>query len=162
MDTGNLMENKLVQIEKKNYGDLFSQHLFDQYRHYVESAEKISERRVTAHNFFLTVNSFLTALYGILKNFGMNLWGTRLLTIIGILASFTWLFVIRSYRDLNTVKFEVIHELENYMPAALYHYEWQKAQHGKRQTYKPTSHIEKYVPIIFIVLYMTLLLISFL
>ena len=61
-----------------------------------------------------------------------------------------------TYRDLNTVKFKVIHELEQHMPAALYDYEWKKAEEGRGKAYHPLTHLERWVPIIFILLYLLL------
>ena len=61
-----------------------------------------------------------------------------------------------AYRDLNSVKFKVIHELEQRMPEALYDYEWQKVEEGRGKAYHPVSHLELSVPIIFMVLYVLL------
>ena len=68
--------------------------------------------------------------------------------------------IITSYRDLNTVKFKVIHELEQQMPAALYAYEWQTAEEVVGKTYQPLSHLERWTPAIFIVLYVLLAIID--
>jgi hypothetical protein len=153
-------KHKLLQNTKETYGKHFTGHLFEQYKHYVESAEKISERRTTANNFFLTVNSFLLTFNGLLAGFGVNKSWLIIPSIAGFFVSLTWYSVIKSYRDLNTVKFEVLHELEEHMPVALYGYEWCKAEQGKGGAYKPTSHIEKWVPIIFMVLYSMLFVIG--
>jgi hypothetical protein len=70
--------------------------------------------------------------------------------VAGALLCVLWWTLIRSYRDLNTVKFEVIHELEKRLPARLYAYEWEKAEHGKNpDRYKPLTHVEVAVPWVF-------------
>lgn len=152
-----LGDSVLIKNNKEAYGDFFSEHLFEQYKHYVESAEKISERRVTSNNFFLAANSFMLSLNG----FPINEWCSLLVCIAGILVSLTWSAVVQSYKSLNSVKFQVIHELEKYMPAALYEYEWYKAEYGKGEAYKPTSHIERWVPKIFIFMYVVVILIKY-
>jgi hypothetical protein len=85
---------------------------------------------------------------------------TILVPVTGMLVALTWHRIITSYRDLNTVKFEVIHELEQRMPAALYRYEWDKAEHGRGTKYHPLSHLERIIPIIFVVLYAVLGIVS--
>ena len=153
---GETLDIKLIRHTKESYGASFKADLFDQYKLYVESAEKISERRLSANNYLLTVNAFLVTLYGLIAaNRYMGYWAI-LVPVAGVLVSLTWHRTITSYRDLNTVKFKVIHELEQQMPAALYGYEWRKAEEGLGKTYHPLSHLERWVPIIFIVLYVLL------
>lgn len=153
---------RLIQHTKESYGETFATDLFEQYKLYVASAEKISERRISANNYLLTVNAFLVTLYGLLAASQYRSYWTVLVPIAGILVALTWHRIITSYRDLNTVKFAVIHELEQRMPAALYHYEWLKAEEGQGKAYRPLSHLERWVPIIFIILYALLFILGIL
>jgi len=153
---------RLIQHTKESYGETFAADLFEQYKLYVASAEKISERRISANNYLLTVNAFLITLYGLLAASQYRSYWTVLVPISGILVALTWHRVITSFRDLNTVKFSVIHELEKEMPAALYHYEWLKAEEGRGKTYHPLSHLERWIPVTFIILYALLSLIGIL
>ncbi len=153
---------QLIRQTKEAYGDSFRADLFEQYKLYVESAERISVRRVTANNYLLTVNAFLVTLYGLVAASRFNTIWTILVPIAGLLVALTWHRIITSYRDLNSVKFSVIHELERQMPAALYDYEWQKAEEGRGKSYRPLSHLERWVPIIFMVLYVLLALLAWL
>lgn len=150
---------QLLRNTAETYGDSFKAHLFEQYKLYIESAERTSERRVAANNYLLTVNAFLVTLYGLLAASPYRGGWAVLVPIAGVLVSLTWQRIITSYRDLNTVKFKVIHELEQQMPAALYDYEWQKAEEGCGQRYQPLTHLERWVPIIFIALYVLLAII---
>lgn len=152
--------SQLLQHTEKDYGDSFKAHLFEQYKLYVESAEKISERRVSANNYLLTVNAFLVTLYGLLAASRYGGYWTILVPVAGVLVSFNWHRIITAYRDLNTVKFSVIHELERYMPAALHKYEWQRAEFGRGKAYRPLSHLERGVPLIFMALYVLLAVIG--
>jgi hypothetical protein len=153
---------QLIRHTKETYGESFKADLFEQYKLYVESADRVSERRVSANNYLLTVNAFLVTLYGILAASPYKSYWTILVPVAGILVSMTWYRIIVSYRDLNSVKFKVIHELEEYMPAALYEYEWQKAEEGKGRAYHPLTHLEQWVPIIFIGLYAVLAILGLL
>jgi hypothetical protein len=151
---------QLIRHTKETYGESFKADLFDQYKLYVASAEKISERRVSANNYLLTVNAFLVTLYGLLAASPYRGGWAVLVPVAGVLVSLTWQRIITSYRDLNTVKFKVIHELEREMPAALYDYEWHKAGEGSGKVYHPLTHLERWVPVVFMLLYMLLAVIG--
>lgn len=151
---------QMIHHTTETYGDSFKADLFEQYKHYVESAEKISERRVSTNNYLLTVNAFLVTLYGLVAASRFHTFWTILVPLAGILVSLTWYRIITSYRDLNTVKFQVIHELERHMPAALYDYEWKKAERGRGKKYHPLSHLERWVPIVFVALYVLLIVVG--
>lgn len=149
---------RLIQHTADSYGDSFKADLFEQYKLYVESADKISERRVAANNYLLTVNASLVTLYGFMaKNQYKSDW-VILVPIAGALVALVWHQIITSYRDLNTVKFSVIHEFEQYMPAAPYAYEWHKAERGKGKIYHPLTHLERWVPFMFMGLYVSLVI----
>ena len=152
----------MIRHTKETYGDSFRANLFEQYKLYVESAERISERRVAANNYLLTVNAFLVTLYGLVAAIRFNTFWTLLVPVAGFLVALTWHRIITSYRDLNTVKFTVIHELEQHMPAALYDYEWQKAEEGRGKSYHPLSHLERWIPIDFMILYVLLAVVGLL
>ena len=151
---------QLIRHTKESYGESFTADLFEQYKLYVASAEQVSERRVSANNYLLTVNAFLVTLYGLLAASKFRGYWAVLVPIAGVLVSLTWHRIITSYRDLNAVKFKIIHELEQQMPAAIYDYEWYTAEEGRGKTYHPLSHLERWVPIIFIVLYVVLAIVA--
>jgi hypothetical protein len=69
-----------------------------------------------------------------------------------------WFRLVKSYKDLNTTKFAVIHELEAYLPAALFKHEWAVCGHGDPKKYRPLTHTEQWIPIVFLVLYAVLVL----
>src|SRR5947199_8325058 len=94
--------SELIRHNEATYGDSFKADLFEQYKHYVESAEKISERRVSANNYLLTVNAFLITLFGVVAANKFRSYWTILVPIAGLLVSLTWHRIITSYRDLNT------------------------------------------------------------
>lgn len=150
------IRGRLLNDNSGSYGPSHQEHLFRQYLHYVESAEKISERRVAANNYLLTINSILVALYGTFPAAHAAGFWSLLLPFAGVLMAATWLQIVTSYRDLNSIKYSVIHELEAQLPAALYAYEWYKADMGRGDAYRPTSHLERAVPVIFGLIYIGL------
>ena len=79
-----------------------------------------------------------------------------LIPAIGILICLLWYFIIKSHVDLNRIKFDVIHELEQHLPAAMYKYEWYLAEEGQGKAYRAVTTIERWVPILFALLHVAL------
>ena len=147
----------LFSKNEKDYGSDYKEHLFEQYKLYVESVEKTSDRRQHANNYFITINTALISLIGLSFQikFFENLAGIKsILALLGIIVCVIFWFLIRSYKQLNTGKFAVIHEIEKNLPLALYKYEWEVLGEGKdNKKYYPFSHVELFVPWVFGILY---------
>ena len=136
-----------------DYGDSFKAHLLEQYRLYVQSADNASERRVASSRYLLTVNAALVAAYGFQSVLAERAVLAIPIALAGIILSLLSYSIIKSFRDLNTAKFKIIHELEKHLPAALYAYEWRLLEEGKGKAYWPTTHVEKWMPLLFLVLH---------
>ncbi len=148
--------NNLFQFTGEAYEGSFKADLLEQYKLYVQSAENVSTRRVHSSRYLLTLNAALVAMYGFqFAGFGQSYW-TLVVPIIGILVSLLWCLIIKSHADLNRVKFKVIHELEQHLPAAMYKYEWRLAEYGRGKSYRAVTAIEKWIPILFAVLHVVL------
>ena len=87
--------------------------------------------------------------------FGQSYWAL-LIPVIGIPISLLWYLIIKSHADLNRIKFSVIHEFEQHLPAAMYEYEWRLAEDGKGKSYRAITTIEKWIPILFAILHVSL------
>ena len=135
------------------YGGSFHADLLEQSKLYVQSAENVSARRLASSQYLLTLNAPLVALYGFQSaGFGENYW-TLLVPITGILVSLLWRLIIKSHADLNHVKFKVIHELEQHLPAAMFKYEWRLAEEGQGKAYRAVTTIERWIPVLFAALH---------
>lgn len=145
---------------KENYGSQYDSHLFEQYKMYVESAEKISDRRQNANNYFIAINTAIITLFGLsfqIDFFDKLFWERGLLALLGVIIAVIFWFLLRSYKQLNSGKFKVIHAIEKELPLALYDYEWEVLGKGEnKKLYFPFSHIELYFPWVFGVLYVVL------
>ena len=64
--------------------------------------------------------------------------------------------IIKSHADLNRVKFSVIQEFEQHLPAAMYKYEWHLAEEGQGTTYRAVTTIERWIPALFAALHVVL------
>ncbi len=127
------------------------------YKLAVEMADRVSARRATANTFFLTAN---TALFVFINaNPSRLLW---LASAAGTLLSLAWWLLLKSYRDLNKAKFDVILGMEKVLPARVFGDEWKMLKEdrprGWRGRYAEFSTVERFVPFIFIVLYLAALI----
>ena len=149
-------ENGLLQFTGEDYDGSFKADLLEQYKLYVQSAENVSARRVASSRYLLTLNAALVALYGFqYAGFGQSYWAL-VIPVIGIPVSLLWFLIIKSHADLNRVKFQVIHEFERHLPAAMYQYEWRLAEDGRGKSYRAVTTIERWIPILFAALHVIL------
>ena len=73
-----------------------------------------------------------------------------------------WYRLVRSYRDLNSAKFTVIHEIEKKLPISPYDAEWEAVGRGSNsRLYLPFTHVEIFIPWVFLVLHFVVFLQSF-
>lgn len=119
-------------------------------------ADRVSERRVTVNNLFITLNSIILSLSVIIsKKSEISI------AIVGVIISLIWITNINSYKNLNSAKFEVINELEKQLPTQPFNYEWFLVGKGQdKKKYKKLTQIEKSIPIIFIIIYLAILVIN--
>jgi len=133
--------------------DEASSQYLELYKLAVEMADRVSARRAIANSFFLTVNTALLAFISIGRE---SLW---LVALGGIALSGTWWALIKSYRDLNEAKFDVITRMEANLEVSVFGDEWRKLKEdrpkGWRGQYAEFNVIERCIPIIFSVLYVT-------
>jgi len=131
--------------------------ILEQYKVYVEMADRVSARRGLANTFFLTLNTAVVSAVGL--SLGKGLSGSRWpysLLFIGLLVQcLAWFWIIRSYRQLNTAKYAVVGALEERLPASPYWAaEWTALGEGKDPArYWPLTHLEQWIPTLFAALY---------
>jgi len=155
----NISDEDLFGTDPGHYGDSFGAHLFEQYKLYLEMADRISQRRQTANSFFLTINTALVGIVGYLS-LGRATPGVDSFVAVGLagmVLCYTWYRIIRSYKDLNTAKFKVVHEMEKLLPLRPYDAEWDAVGRGQDSNlYKPFTHVEIMVPWVFFTLHLLL------
>lgn len=144
---------------KDTYGSEYDKHLFEQYKLYVEMADRISARRMLANTFFVGVHTALITAFSVLLKEGIltfSLIGIMPFIAVVILC-YVWWKIIHSYRQLNSGKFKIIHALEERLPVAPYDAEWILLGAGlNKEKYSPLTHIENLVPLCFGFLYILL------
>jgi hypothetical protein len=132
--------------------------LLEQYKIYVEMADRISARRGLTNSFFLTLNTAIFAGVGAAwaGRDAFSAWLLLFPLIALVVQCGAWFFLIRSYRQLNSAKYIVIGVLEERLPASPYWSgEWRALGEGKdKAKYWPMTHLEQWVPVIFAAIYL--------
>ena len=111
------------QTKEKKYGDLYQEHIIEQYKLYVEFADRISQRMADSNTIFITINTLIVTGLGLLKNSVGRY--SIVIAILGGVLSITWSVILKSYRMLNSGKFKVIHDIEEQLPMARDKHEWE-------------------------------------
>jgi hypothetical protein len=150
----------------------------------VEMADRVSARRAGANTFFLTTNTALAAIVGIISSArkppplgslpSFDAFGLVATAIAGIVLSWVWWMLLRYYRRLNGAKWDVINKLEKELPAQPFTDEWAllhpneptsnveiaKLSWGQRfrvrSKHREATVVEQYVPFVFMVIYIVL------
>lgn len=153
-DTGVDSFVELFNVDNGADGE-YDKRLFEQYKMYVDLTDRISQRRSSANSFFLTANAALLTIASWFKDyFGDYIY---LVSAIGVILSMFWFFCIRSYGQLNSGRFTIIHQIESKLPLNLFSFEWQLLMKGKsKRTYWPLARVERIVALLFIALYILL------
>ncbi len=139
--------SKLQSRSPEECGEKYQDHLLEQYKLYVETSQQVSEKRQNSNNYLLTLNSSLVTLFVVfLSTFGHHRWNA-LIPATGLIVCFIWWALVDSYKDLNTAKFAIIHELEHQLPVALFRHEW----------WSVLTHLERWIPVAFGGLYLILM-----
>jgi hypothetical protein len=150
----------LLRASPADYGSLYAQHLFEQYKLAVEMADRVSARRMQANTFFLGVNTGLLTLFSALGKERMISGLSGALPVLALLLlCFVWWRIVRSYRQSNSGKYQIILQLEALLPAAPYAAEWEALGKGRDPNlYLPLTRLENWVPALFGLLHFGLVL----
>lgn len=154
------------------------------YQMAVEMADRISARRAGANTFFVTLNTALATVAGIVSSARkppphgniptFDAFGLVVMAISGIVLALVWWLLLRYYRRLNAAKFKVINKLELRLPVQPYTNEWiilhpdesihdensgnpsfWKKWHRKVK-HREASLVEQVIPLVFMFIYLTL------
>ena len=149
------------EVRPESYGESkqYYDHILEQYKMYVATAESVSSRRGISNTYFLTLHTLIVTAAGILfeNNFQFQSKWIVVIPLIGLLTlCWTWWRLNLSYKQINNAKFRVIDEFEKHLPAKPFvSAEWQILGGGKNpKLYRSLSDVENWVPTIFAGLYL--------
>lgn len=151
--------NRTVSSDTYGSKEQYYEHIFEQYKIFVEMADRISTRRNTANAFFLSLHTLVITVVTFAYDKGINLnpeWLVVFPLVAVLVICWVWWRLIHSYRQLNHAKYKVIGEYERRLPSSPYwNAEWAALGSGKRRKlYWPLTDVENLVPFIFGTLYL--------
>jgi hypothetical protein len=129
------------------------------YKLAVEMADRVSARRGLANAFFLSVQTAFVGAIGVaLADLRREpLWTAPIIALAGVAISTTWWLQLRSYRDLNRAKFEVINAMETWLPVKVFTDEWRLLRRApaapSRARYVELGFSERMIPWVFALLH---------
>lgn len=146
----------LSRTTESEYGEKYKDHFLEQYKLYVEMADRISSRRMLANSFFVAIHSALITAFSLMlkeKIFHADFF-SLLPFLSAIVLCVMWIRIIESYKQLSSGKFTIVHEFEKELPASPYDEEWSVlGKGGDKSLYLPLTHMENFVPLVFVVIY---------
>ena len=124
------------------------------YKLHSELADRVSQRREGANRLHVSIAVGLVVFLGTLIRFSddWTLDASVLFAVglCGLIVSASWYIVLRSYRQLSSAKFRVLHDLETRLPYQFFTMEWDPAAVGnKSNRYWKLSVVETIMPMMF-------------
>lgn len=120
------------------------------YKMLVEMADRVSQRRQAANNFYLSVNSGLIGASAYLSTLRPSWFSIVVIGLAGLGISVLWVRNIGSYKTLNAAKFKVITEVEKALPVQPFAEEWSHLDpEGRGERHRPFHSVEVAVPWVF-------------
>jgi hypothetical protein len=137
--------------------------VLEQYKIYVEMADRISARRGLTNTFFLTINTAIFAGIGVVLKDPGKIAAEYLVfpTVALLIQCVAWYLLVRSYRQLNSAKYTVVGALEERLPASPYwKAEWSGLGKAREEgKYFPLSYVEQWIPFLFAMTYIASLIV---
>ncbi len=153
-------------MKPEEYGEKYPDHFLEQYKLYVEMADRVSQRREQSNRFYVTLLAALAALLVVVARFVLAEEGAEVAFLTGVVLicgifgaalSVIWWINIRSYRELNSAKFTIINRMEKQLPAAGYSDEWEILRPKEAPPkYFQITRIEQFVPVVVCSLFLAL------
>lgn len=146
----------------KRTPNMGTEFLLEQYKLYVEMTDRLSARRNDASKFYTSLLTALLAIPFILgQDFPMLAQRLTFLGIgcLGLALCLIWVLNINSYKQLASLKFKVIHEMEQDLPFECYQREWEILGTNYKK-YRRLNKVESYVPLLFGLLFLIIIVVS--
>lgn len=124
----------------------------EQYKFFIESAEKMSEKRINQNNIYLTFSLALLSFVSVSK---LDKIFFYIICILGILISMVWFVTIDNYSKRNKVKYQIINEYENNNKL-----KWFNEENKRISILTNLTLLEKTLPITFIIIYLIIIYIK--
>ena len=149
-----------METRKDPYGDNhYQEHYLEQYKIYLEMLERSTQRRIDTNTLFISINTAMITLYS-LFNKG-NAQAVPVVALTGILFSLVWFSLLWAYNTVNKAKWRVVEKMEENLPCNPFHAEWNDSDTlgqgmKDKKIYFPISWLERFLPVIFLIVYVVL------
>lgn len=117
----------------------------DLYKLFVESADKISDKRITQNNIYITLQLAILSFISLKKIDDLYLY---IFCIIGIIIAILWFITIDNYSKRNKIKYSLINEYESRN-----NINWFLEEEKRLMVLTNLTFIEKIIPILFLVVF---------
>ena len=140
--------------------------LLEIYKLHTELADRVSQRREGANRLYVSILAGMVTFLAVSIRFGIGDLPSDVMLglagIFGALLSVSWFAVLRSYRQLNSGKFKVLHDLETKLVYPFFTTEWGLLAEGReRNRYWKLTVVETGLPWIFFAMFVALVILSF-
>ena len=130
------------------------QELLEIYKLHAELADRASQRREGANRLYVSLLTGILVLLAALLRYGTGAVPVSVVSlaagVLGAALSASWYVVIRSYRQLNTAKFDALHELEEKLAYPFFRREWKLLEEGGSiRKYWRLTVVETFLPALF-------------
>jgi EamA domain-containing membrane protein RarD len=124
------------------------EHSLKQYKIYLDMIERISDRRMVTHNFFISIITAVITLIVVLAS--SDVFASNKGFILSFLCAFVfgickiWIDSLGSFAKLNSAKFKILFQIEKDLPYKCLMDEWELLKNDS--SYRLLSENEKRVP----------------
>lgn len=77
--------------------------------------------------------------------------------IAGIVFSYSWYRIVKSFKQLSATKWKIVLELEKKLPVKLHETEWKMLEGKDGKKYRQLTGVEQGVPFVFIMIYVSII-----
>lgn len=145
-------QNDAERTDNKTYNAM----LMEQYKMYVEIADRVSSRRSVIHTFFITLHAFLLGAFSLIISHQTTISNNKALlglTLLGLLIlCHAWWSLVQYFRRLIRGKQRVIAEMETRLPISSFWRAESKAM-SAQNPYNPLKRLEIFLPVAFAIIY---------
>lgn len=137
------------------------QELLEIYKLHADLADRVSQRREGANRLYVSLLVGLVLFAAAILRFGTD--GLSVDTVLfwtgalGSILAVSWYIVIRSYRQLNTGKFNALQDMERQLAYPFFTKEWELLGEGKKRSrYWRLTVVETALPLVLFLLFVGL------
>lgn len=150
-----------ILFNKKDKKDDYNIHLMEQYKIFLDSTEKLVDRRQLLTTTYLTLVTALVpvVLYLLSCDKTLLYYANIIITSIAIYMSYSWEKMIESYGKVSSSKYAILQQIEKELPMSILLAEWAHLS-KKSNNYISFTKREKSFPRIFMAINIVLLIVT--